>query len=351
MKMQVHRVHHLPFHLIIYSRVRNFFRRERSFMGHQRQIVLLCATAVALVSWQPNQMDFSQAPEMFFTYLNCGYGLSILLTLLAYLFLNIKVKTALTLVCAFGQLACMSDMIYCSFDPTYYDRILLLIDMLMAGLNILFAVMGYLEMHTLCLSAITLISYTFSVYNSGDSYLYYSLPAVMVFLSCICGMTHWLVKNTEKINKENFKLKRQEGRIRKIIRLDIGQMEAYLALAKQKLSEEETSHMLRRLDFKTQQCLIGNLKAYFLDQATAKNIIAERFPELTPSELEICQLILQGRKLNEICSILKKTETNVSSQRAHIRKKMGLKPEENLFEALKQRMRPPQWREAETLRR
>ena len=80
------------------------------------------------------------------------------------------------------------------------------------------------------------------------------------------------------------------------------------------------------------------MEAYLKTRNTDLEIIAQKFPELTPSEREICRLILQGKKLYDICRLLGKNESNVNSQRANMRKKLGLQPAENLQKALQQRL-------------
>lgn len=67
-------------------------------------------------------------------------------------------------------------------------------------------------------------------------------------------------------------------------------------------------------------------------------VMAEAMPELSPSERKICLLILQGKKLGEICRTLDKTENNVNAHRSHIRSKLELKTSENLKEALEKRI-------------
>ena len=54
------------------------------------------------------------------------------------------------------------------------------------------------------------------------------------------------------------------------------------------------------------------------------------FPELTPSEIEICRLVILGKGLKEVCRELSKVESNITSQRRHIRIKLGLQPSDNL---------------------
>ena len=58
---------------------------------------------------------------------------------------------------------------------------------------------------------------------------------------------------------------------------------------------------------------------------------------LTFSEKEICKLILQGRTLKEICAKLNKSESNITSQRCHIRKKLNMDRRDDLRRTLEVR--------------
>lgn len=75
-----------------------------------------------------------------------------------------------------------------------------------------------------------------------------------------------------------------------------------------------------------------------LAEASTGERIEQTFPDLTPSERNIAQLILRGCKLGSICMILNKTEFNVNTQCVNIRRKLGLQPTDSLYEALKARM-------------
>ena len=56
--------------------------------------------------------------------------------------------------------------------------------------------------------------------------------------------------------------------------------------------------------------------------------------DLTKSEKEICKLILEGYTLKDICGKLGKSESNVTSQRCHIRKKLNMERKDDLRRTL-----------------
>lgn len=60
--------------------------------------------------------------------------------------------------------------------------------------------------------------------------------------------------------------------------------------------------------------------------------------DLTKSETEICRLVLDGYTLKEICTKLNKSESNITSQRCHIRKKLNMNRNDDLRRTLECRI-------------
>ena len=59
--------------------------------------------------------------------------------------------------------------------------------------------------------------------------------------------------------------------------------------------------------------------------------------DLTNSERVICQMVLEGKSLKEICIELNKSESNITSQRSHIRKKLNMDRKDDLRRELEKR--------------
>ena len=60
--------------------------------------------------------------------------------------------------------------------------------------------------------------------------------------------------------------------------------------------------------------------------------------DLTNSEKDICKLVLQGKTLKEICAQLDKSESNITSQRCHIRKKLNMERKDDLKRTLEMKI-------------
>ncbi len=94
----------------------------------------------------------------------------------------------------------------------------------------------------------------------------------------------------------------------------------------ERLSPEVRERILRRASQRLRKKELDNL---------AWDLVCA---ELTKSEKTICRLIVDGHSLKEICEKLNKTESNISSQRSHIRKKLGMGRTDDLQRTLEIRI-------------
>lgn len=101
-----------------------------------------------------------------------------------------------------------------------------------------------------------------------------------------------------------------------------------------KSDKEKVYSLLSRLSSTHQEELLNNIKDYYHQQYIETINILSICPSLTPSEVEICKLILIGKSLKEICFTLHKTPSNITSQRTHIRKKLNLAKQDDLRTSL-----------------
>ena len=65
-------------------------------------------------------------------------------------------------------------------------------------------------------------------------------------------------------------------------------------------------------------------------QSGRREATLERYPMLTPAELDVCRLVERGMTLKIIANALGKSTSNVSTVRGNIRKKLGLSQTDDL---------------------
>ena len=76
---------------------------------------------------------------------------------------------------------------------------------------------------------------------------------------------------------------------------------------------------------------MNNLK---LSQQGFFKTLKERYPELTPNDLRLCSYLRMNFTTKEIAQMLNISTRGVEISRHRLRKKLKLKPEDNLFEFL-----------------
>lgn len=66
--------------------------------------------------------------------------------------------------------------------------------------------------------------------------------------------------------------------------------------------------------------------------------LSDRLPQLTPTELDVCRLVLKGMSLKEIAVAMNKSQSNIGTVRGNIRRKLGLGTNEELRDELVRRL-------------
>ena len=92
--------------------------------------------------------------------------------------------------------------------------------------------------------------------------------------------------------------------------------------------------LMSHLNEMQQEELIAKVKDHIMEEQVETLNFLSICPELTKSEIEICKLIIRDKSLKEICTILGKSKSNITCQRTHIRRKLGLQKNEDLKMAL-----------------
>ena len=109
---------------------------------------------------------------------------------------------------------------------------------------------------------------------------------------------------------------------------------AYIQLGRGGMTDKDVSNFFNHLDERTEANLIRAVEQRMAHRRMQHADISATLPSLTPTEREVCRLIIGGKTILEIATILDKTPNNISSVRIHIRKKLGLATSDDLREAL-----------------
>ena len=318
----------------------SLLKRESNYLDRQRQWLLVCFAVMLSLGILSNILGLSGAFDPFFTASNIVFLIVVVSSFAAYLLGKIGVVKGIAFLAVATQVFIGLDILYSAFVPSLKDNtMVILINMLILAGNMFFSLAAYQARLTRWLVAIAFGVYLVCVIVTGNESLrnyFFMLMLIMLFISLLSLS---IARNGEYLVNVNKILQREEEELLQVLRINKRQVKAYVALAKEKHDVKLTEHLLDLLGEASQKNVIDNVLQYIQTRELSMQNLERVFPELSSSEREICYLILQNKKLSEICVLLNKTESNITTQRGNIRKKLGMNPSDNLQKVLEKRIR------------
>lgn len=313
--------------------------QNNSVRERQRFFVYMYSSLILFIGVPLNLLGLTGPSERFYFWMNVANLLVCLTVFALYFYKKISLKLALSLMLISSQLETSGEMLNCALNPSNYHMQLIVGNIVLSSVLIMLAVTAYIRRLPIILSFVCMGMYTACIVITRNEILInFYILFVLVFVA-ICILGEKLIQTTKALELENIHLKQDEAELLQFLRMNKQQVHAYIEFSKKKNpNSKEMEQLLDLLDESSQRNIINSVSNYLTEKQTTIDLIAAAFPELTPSEHEICRLVLQGKKLNDICEILNKTENNVTAHRGHIRKKLNLKPEDNLKKILELRM-------------
>ena len=318
----------------------SLLKRESNYLDRQRQWLLVCFAVMLSLGILSNILGLSGAFDSFFTASNIVFLIVVVSSFAAYLLGKIGVVRGIALLAVATQVFIGMDILYSAFVPTLKDNtMVILINMLILAGNMFFSLAAYQARLTRWLVAIALGVYLVCVVVTGNESLRNYFFMMLLILLFISVLSLGIARNGEYLVNANKILQREEEELLQVLRINKKQIKAYVALAKERHNVKQTEHLLDLLGEASQKNVIDNILQYIQTRELSKQNLERVFPELSSSEREICYLILQNKKLSEIGILLNKTESNITTQRGNIRKKLGMNPSDNLQKVLENRIR------------
>ena len=318
----------------------SLLKRESNYLDRQRQWLLVCFAVMLSLGILSNILGVSGAFDPFFTASNIVFLVVVVSSFAAYLLGKIGVVKGITFLAVATQVFIGMDILYSAFVPTLKDNtMVILINMLILAGNMFFSLAAYQARLTRWLVGIALGVYLVCVIVTGNESLRNYFFMMLLILLFISVLSLGIARNGEYLVNANKILQREEKELLQVLRINKKQIKAYVALAKERHDVKLTEHLLDLLGEASQKNVIDNVLQYIQTRELSKQNLERVFPELSSSEREICYLILQNKKLSEIGILLNKTESNITTQRGNIRKKLGMNPSDNLQKVLEKRIR------------
>lgn len=321
----------------LFSRLSSTVRNEPSHFAKQQMITFMLYSFTLVGGLAVNLTGLSGPQKTLPLALNTVFLGVVLLLLAAYRLGRISMRHTFSSLTVVAQMFTCTEMILCALSPTEYNLMLIVGNMTLLAANVMFSLIAYLKNIPLILGGVSMVTYIACAVITGDENLKNFAVLYLVMFAAVTVLGNLLVKNIRKLNEENSELRHDEEEILNVLMMEKEQVMAYVRLSKRRREALETKTLLELLDDKARGNIIRNVTEAVAFMEMERNSLTSVFPELSPSEIEICRLVIMGKSLNEVCAALGKSESNVTCQRSNIRKKLGLKPSDNLKRVLQAR--------------
>lgn len=319
---------------------RFFDTKDSGFMSSQRSTVYYYLLLILCIGIPVKLMGAGEKLSAVSWTLNALLLLITIIVGVLYRFRKLFLNEAVVILILSIQAELCAEMLVSDIYQTEYNRMIILGNVVLLAFTAMLSLIAYMPLLSYVLCAITLVTYLVCMELTQNAALKNFFPLFTLFFLSVCVLGSRLLYNFRRLEAENRLLKDEDKELLNVLHMNKQQIIAYVQLAQQhERSYDRIRELLETIGHEKQRNLIDTVSTYLAGQRTGMEQLEEVFHELTVSELEICKLILDGKKLKEICSLLGKTEGNITSQRAHIRAKLGMKPEENLKKRLEERLR------------
>lgn len=253
---------------------------------------------------------------------------TIALAVLTYVVLKRKVvfKTGISLLYILVFVKLAIDSMLCLHYQGDRDNLSVMSNIFIMFILAITAQSQQLHRTTLGFTVALLPVVAVAISHTQISVLLFSIKAVLVGFLMILYV--WLYNWEPVMVKELRQPKQMREEERKALHM----------LADLKDEEKDMAvNLLSRLSPEQQQNILDRAAEQLKTSELSKKAWDLVCADLTNSERVICQMVLEGKMLKEICIELNKSESNITSQRSHIRKKLNMDRKDDLRRELEKR--------------
>ena len=254
--------------------------------------------------------------------------------LVLYMTRRMSLKIAISTFGLLTQLTGSARIVYMAIErPEGFDQTILFNQIISLAL-IIYLVMAVVRHIPTIIATISIATIVFAyLYTDGG----FNKQIVVIFVvvemfTCVLG--EMIRRGIRSMQCENADYHTTINRVLATFHMTKTELLAYIQLGRGEQSDKDITDFFDRLDERTEANLIRAVEQRVAQRKMQHADISAVLPTLTPTEQEVCRLIIGGKTIIEIASILHKNANNVSSVRIHIRKKLGLAAGKDLREAL-----------------
>ena len=251
-----------------------------------------------------------------------------------YMTRRMSLKIAISTFGLLIQLTGSARIVYMAIErPEGFDQTILFNQIISLAL-IIYLVMAVVRHIPTIIAIISIVTIVFAyLYTDGG----FNKQIVVIFIvvemfTCVLG--EMIRRGIRGMQCENADYNTTINRVLATFHMTKTELLAYLQLGRGEQSDKDITDFFDRLDERTEANLIRAVEQRMAHRRMQHANISSVLPSLTPTEQEVCRLIIGGKTIYEIASILNKTPNNISSVRIHIRKKLGLATSDDLREVL-----------------
>lgn len=254
--------------------------------------------------------------------------------LIMYLTQRMRLTVAISSFGILTQLAESARIVYVAMErPDGFEETIVFNQVISLAL-IIYMVMAAVR-HMPTILALMSIATITSAYLYTDGEINRQIVVIFVIVeifTCILG--EMIRRGIRSMQRENADYHSTLNRVLSTFHMTKTELLAYIQLGRGGQSEKDINDFFDHLDERTEANLIRAVEQRVAQRKMQHADISAILPTLTPTEQEVCRLIIGGKTIIEIASILHKNANNVSTVRIHIRKKLGLAAGKDLREAL-----------------
>lgn len=251
-----------------------------------------------------------------------------------YMTRRMSLKIAISTFGLLTQLTDSARIVYMAIEhPEGFEQTILFNQIISLAL-IIYLVMATVRHIPTIIATISIATIVFAyLYTDGG----FNKQIVVIFVvvemfTCVLG--EMIRRGIQDMQCENADYHTTINRVLATFHMTKTELLAYIQLGRGEHSDKDITDFFDRLDERTEANLIRAVEQRMAHRRMQHANISSVLPTLTPTEQEVCRLIIGGKTIYEIASILNKTPNNISSVRIHIRKKLGLATSDDLREVL-----------------
>lgn len=311
--------------------------RESTIIGRQRLVFFLAVSVMSIVLTLSSFALHPKTPAL--TFVDVSTVIITALLMFLYFKEKINIRLSITAVFILLQLELSAQKITFATIGTPEANALILQASFLSLLLITLSLVCFLKYSPTIISVISIFTYMLCLTIDSNVVLKTFLPVYLVVLIGAIFYDLFTVRAVMNMEVENTNLRQEIMEFFYATGLDEESMSDIARISRESGKSEGMRELLSRMDPSIRARLVGGLSAIRQEEDASRKSIMAAFPMLTPAQVTICQLILQDKKLAEICKITGKSEGNITSQRSRIRSILELGPDDVLKDVLSERLK------------